>query len=279
MGASIWTREQVASRILAGETLVILKNKVMRIPQSWLNAHPGGSLAILHFVGRDAADEIGAFHSEETLRRMKGFEVAEVEVGEHGWVPLLPPVMSGWVRKAGADGKMSWFREASTLRPAAEEVSELAPPSQILLVHKDAPQDQRGPTREALEPGPSPLSPKVESEHSKAYKELHKRVSDAGLFKTRYISGYGPEVVRYVAFIALSVLAYSKGWYLTSAFFLGLYWHQVTFTVHDLGHLGVTHDWNIDRLIAIIIADLTGGLSVGWWVDVSTSSYHAFYKH
>ena len=39
-------RDQVAQRILAGETLLILQDKVIRVPPSWLNAHPGGALAI-----------------------------------------------------------------------------------------------------------------------------------------------------------------------------------------------------------------------------------------
>jgi len=49
--------------------------------------------------------------------------------------------------------------------------------------------------------------------------------------------------------------------------FLGLLWHQLTFTAHDLGHNGVTHNWVIDRILGVVIADLIGGLSIGWWVD------------
>ncbi len=33
--------------------------------------------------------------------------------------------------------------------------------------------------------------------------------------------------------------------------------------------MGVTGNWNVDRLISIAVADFIGGLSVGWWVDVS----------
>jgi len=44
-------------------------------------------------------------------------------------------------------------------------------------------------------------------------------------------------------------------------------WHQLVFTVHDLGHMGVTHDWAWDRAMAIFCADFIGGLSIGWWVD------------
>lgn len=279
MGVPLWTREQIASRILAGETLFIYGNKVIRVPQSWLNAHPGGALAILHFVGRDASDEVSAFHSEETMKRMKGYAIAEVEFGEFGWDPLLPPVMSGWVRKPGPDGVIRWYSEAVALKHPPEECSDTSPPSQILLVRKEERQALSAPTRATLEPGPSTVSLKTEAKHSRAYKELHQRVVDAGLYKTRYVTGYGPEVVRYVTFAVVSALAYQRGWILTSAFFLGLFWHQMTFTVHDLGHLGVTHIWAVDRLIAILIADFMGGLSVGWWVDVSPrASMHFIYR-
>ncbi len=268
MGIPLWTRDKVAARILAGENLFILRDQVIRIPQSWLEAHPGGALAILHFVGRDATDEVSAFHSDDTQRRMKGYAVGAVEVGEYGWEPLLPPVMSGWVRKLGKDGKQHWYNEASTVHSSVN--TEKSPSSQILLVKADSSAiELEGPTLESLQCGPSPLSAKTQAQHSAAYKALHKRVTDAGLFKTRYITGYGPEVVRYTMFATIAAIAYSKGWLVTSAFFLGLFWHQLTFTVHDLGHLGVTHVWTIDRLVAIFLADFLGGLSVGWWVDVS----------
>lgn len=269
MGIPIWTRQQVANRILAGETLVVLRNKVLRIPQSWLHAHPGGSLAILHFVGRNATDEVAAFHSDETLRRIKGYEVAEIEVTEHGWTSLLPPVMSGWVRKIGKDGKMGWYREAVPLPSSEEKGSYKHPAAEVLLVHEDDATKQTGPTLATLEPGASSLSPQLEAKRSEAYTKLHQRIIDAGFYQCRFLTGYGPEIARYLTFIVISIVAYSKSWFVTSAFFLGLFWHQVTFTAHDLGHVGVTHNWTIDRIIGICIADFMGGLSIGWWVDVS----------
>src|SRR5262245_43748479 len=125
-----WTRDQVACRILAGETLVVFENQLLRIPTSWLNAHPGGSLAILHFVGRDVSDEILAYHSEETLHKLKSYAVGLVETGEHGWDPFVPPIMSGWVRRIGKTGQQEWRNEAGAIR--SSENSHLSPSSQIL---------------------------------------------------------------------------------------------------------------------------------------------------
>lgn len=276
MGQStLCTRQDVAVRILAGELLIIYQGCLLRIPQSWLDAHPGGSLALLHFVGRDATDEIEAYHSNDTLKMIKRFSVGRVELTDGAWEPLVPPIMSGWVRRLNPDGKSEWHQEATAVR--STENTPLSPSSQILLVDKDLTLQPHAPTLATLSPSPTDLSLKVQARHSRAYRELHKRIVDAGLYKTPYLTGYGPEVTRYVLLAGISAYAYSQDWLMTSAVFLGLLWHQLAFTAHDLGHMGVTHDWVIDRLIAILIADFMGGLSIGWWVEVSktrqTNSY------
>lgn len=269
-----WTREQVAARILAGETIIILRDKVVRVPQAWLASHPGGSLAILHFVGRDASDEVEAFHSDETLKRMRAHIVGTLDVGETGWTPLVPPITTGWVRRLGKNGSPEWHNEASEMRPT--EDTELSPASQILLVKKReqgaGSADTEGPALANLELPPTRLSAKVAAQHSNAYKTLHKRVVDAGLYDTPYITGYGPEIIRYTLLAACSALAYRRDWLVVSAVLLGMFWQQLTFFAHDLGHNGVTHNWTYDRILGIFIADLVGGLSIGWWVDVSDIS-------
>src|ERR1051325_7181693 len=95
----VWTRDEVCTRILAGETLFIYNGKLIRVPPSWLAKHPGGRLAILHFVGRDATDEVNAFHPEAALKQLNRYSIGRVAVGPNGWEPLVPPVMTGWVRK------------------------------------------------------------------------------------------------------------------------------------------------------------------------------------
>ncbi|KAG5988702.1 hypothetical protein E4U43_004659 [Claviceps pusilla] len=51
--------EIVDELIANGNTIVIFQDYVLRL-NSWLERHPGGSLAIEHMVGRDATDEITA---------------------------------------------------------------------------------------------------------------------------------------------------------------------------------------------------------------------------
>lgn len=49
--------DTVADLIAQGQTIVIYQDYVLRL-DSWLDRHPGGRLAILHMVGKDATDEI-----------------------------------------------------------------------------------------------------------------------------------------------------------------------------------------------------------------------------
>lgn len=74
------SRSQLKQRIVAGECLVIYKNKVLNLTR-WADKHPGGRLAILHFVGRDATDEMDAYHSQQDISRFKGFVCGRVESG------------------------------------------------------------------------------------------------------------------------------------------------------------------------------------------------------
>ncbi|KDR84917.1 hypothetical protein GALMADRAFT_233386 [Galerina marginata CBS 339.88] len=269
MGATtLWTRAQVAARILNGDTLIVYHGHLLSIPQKWLDAHPGGSLAFLHFVGRDATDEIEANHQDHTLPLIPKYSIGRVELTDGIWEPFLPPISTGWVRRPGAAGKLEWYKEAAGVYSSQNQHSEFFPSSSVLLVESDPSQPKAsGPTLASLKPPPSTLSLKEQARQSKAYRELHKHIIEAGLYKTRYITGYGPEILRYTLIASLSIYFYVHDWLITSAVFLGLLWHQLVFTAHDLGHMGVTHNWTIDRLIAITIADFIGGLSIGWWVN------------
>lgn len=234
----VWTREDIAKRILNGEYILIRHGNVLRIPEKWLSSHPGGALAILHFIGRDASQEMDVYHSDDTLKRMDAYVVARIQLP---WDPLLPPVMSGWVRT-----NAGWQRDASA--------------GQVLLM-KDATFD--------LQPPPTPLSLKTQEQYVQAYRELHRRVKEAGLYQTCYVTGYGPEFIRYIILFGCSLYAHYRSWFIVSAVLMGGLWHQLAFLAHDLGHIGVTHDWTVDRLLGIFTANFMGGVSIGWWVDVS----------
>ncbi|KAN0134807.1 Fatty acid desaturase domain containing protein [Lactarius tabidus] len=259
------TREAVALRILNGETLFVLNGNLIAVPHSWLSSHPGGALSILHLVGRDATDEVQAYHPDHVLKRMLAFSQGPVQLSEDGWVPLLPPIFTGWYRKLAPDGSFQWHNEA--MPEYSSENTSASPSSQVLLVKNSGASPGSGPSLASIQPPATTLSLKRQSQHSAAYKQLHKRIVDAGLYQTRYISGYGPEVARYVFFALSAFILYRNQWFFLSAVSLGALWHQLVFFCHDLGHVGFTHNWQKDRLIAIFLADFIGGVSIGWWVN------------
>jgi delta8-fatty-acid desaturase len=96
------------------------------------------------------------------------------------------------------------------------------------------------------------------------YRLLHERVKAEGLYDCNYLA-YAIEGARYTLFFGLMLLFLRWEWYVTSAFFLGCFWHQLVFTAHDAGHMGITHNFQADTVIGIIVADFLGGLSLGWW--------------
>ena len=98
-------RNEIAHLICLGHVLVLHRRTVYRL-NPWLATHPGGALAILHFVGRDATDELEAYHPVTVINRMRAFAVGEVDDRDWsdvtGWRPLVPPVQLGWPDKSTA---------------------------------------------------------------------------------------------------------------------------------------------------------------------------------
>ena len=108
------------------------------------------------------------------------------------------------------------------------------------------------------------LDPATQDAIVHKYRRLYKRIEDEGLFQCNY-SAYAFEMCRYTFLFGMFLLTLRTGYFAVSGLLLGLLWHQLVFTVHDAGHMGITHNFQVDTVIGIIIADFIGGLSVGWW--------------
>jgi len=108
------------------------------------------------------------------------------------------------------------------------------------------------------------LDHKTQDNITQKYRALQRRIEAAGLYKCNYMA-YGIECLRYASFFCAFLYLLKSGWYITSAIPLACFWHQLTFTVHDAAHMGITHDFTIDSTIAMTIASYLGGLSAGWW--------------
>lgn len=96
------------------------------------------------------------------------------------------------------------------------------------------------------------------------YRQLHERVTQAGLYDCDY-TAYAIEGASHVALFVVTLALVSYGQYALGGLCLGFMWHQLVFVAHDSGHTGITHNFQVDSVIAIIVADFIGGLSMGWW--------------
>lgn len=108
------------------------------------------------------------------------------------------------------------------------------------------------------------LDPVTQEEVVQKYRLLDERLHAEGLYDCNYLA-YAIECCRYTFFASMAFVCLKWGWYGTSGLFLGCLWHQLVFTVHDAGHMGITHNFTIDSLIGIVLSDFIGGLSIGWW--------------
>ncbi|QPG94370.1 hypothetical protein C2857_005791 [Epichloe festucae Fl1] len=310
--------EMVDELIANGDTVVIFQDDVLRL-NSWLDRHPGGRLAIEHMVGRDATDEITAYHSEKTLRTMKAYRIGRKPIGP--WINRTPPIRGGIFHARAQldispdDSDLEMVKEkesvdegygsaashrSSTGTPEPEFASgrglslspeRAAPRARTGYSADDASSVYEGKadvadfaiksaqlalspdewTEWAIQQGKNddvrdypPVDTAVQQDIARKYRQLHKRVQDAGFYDCPYTE-YGKEMARYTALFAGFVVAVRAEWYMTSAIFLGLFWHQIMFTAHDAGHRAITSNFTVDTLIALFIADFCCGLSMGWW--------------
>jgi sphingolipid 8-(E)-desaturase len=226
---------------------------------------------------------------------MMSFQVGKVE---KRWRNFLPPIQGGVFRTEADEAsitRLGDFEEASSSRSITppespifdpvggprhllrrntsdlHEVSSLSSLSSIgeeeQGVGKDKPSHLDIYTQKVinldLAKYPS-LDPETQDDIVRRYRLLHERIRAEGLYQCDYLS-YLKEICRYTILFGMCVLCLQQGWYGTSGLFLGILWHQLVFTAHDAGHMGITHSFTLDTLIGIIIADFLGGLSLGWW--------------
>ncbi|GAA5984608.1 hypothetical protein JCM10908_003421 [Rhodotorula pacifica] len=283
----ILTRREVASRITRGELLVLHPPLVYRVPRQWLELHPGGHHAILHYVGRDASCEIEAYHTARTVQeRMARWIVGKVDIDDseenqgEGWRDMTPPIQLGkWpvpiptITVSSPPASPARKRTDPAAGAANEQKLDKAlassAPADVLTV------DMVDPPLCQQDYQHLPLTPAYQAHLRRSVKKLYARIQSKGLdTPPRFLAGYGPSLLIYISLVVLSVWSYRRAIashatldYIVAAFFLGAFYHQVTFVVHDAGHTALTGSWTIDRLWGIAMADFMGGLSVGWWAD------------
>ncbi|PGH16594.1 hypothetical protein AJ79_01700 [Helicocarpus griseus UAMH5409] len=284
----LFSRREIEGLIADGKHIIILDGKVLKV-DAWLRFHPGGDKSIKHMVGRDATDEATALHSPEALQRMNSFQIGRIE---GRWINFLPPIQGGKFRSYNEDEPDTPelnYEDSSEqdisdppspiFEPGESTARFRGPASSVSSISSSPPSTPSKMDREArplfLDARTQqeiimdrakypPLDPKSQDFIVEKFRALRQQLKDEGLYNCNYFA-YLIEISRYTLLGALSYYFLTKGWYGTSGFFLGCMWHQLVFTAHDAGHMGITHNFHLDTVLGIIIADYIGGLSLGWW--------------
>nr|POE51141.1 delta 8-(e)-sphingolipid desaturase [Quercus suber] len=293
---AILSRNEIEALIAKGHKIVIVKGNVLKV-DAWLPFHPGGSKAILHMVGRDATNEVRAFHSAETQKIMLRYRIGKIE-GQ--WQDFLPPIQGGVFNdKEQADLIAEEESDESPRHDDGyESVSSQEPSPVFDPIHRSGLTQRKGSTGASssatsvssieLEDSQSAVKGKdqhgdrtqqdlqhdldvypsldtaTQQEIIEKYQRLDQHIRAEGLYDCNY-TAYCIEVVRYTFLALSSYYCLRQGWYIPSAIFLGMFWHQLVFTVHDAGHMGITHNFHTDSIIGMFIANFLGGLSCCWW--------------
>lgn len=102
-----------------------------------------------------------------------------------------------------------------------------------------------------------------------AFREMQESLEKEGLYETRMTFYYGEAIKLLILFgISLYILINNpNSWkHITgSAVIMALFWQQLAFVAHDIGHNGVTHNMAIDNKIGVVIGNFLTGISMGWW--------------
>ncbi|KAM5352129.1 hypothetical protein ACJ41O_004852 [Fusarium nematophilum] len=286
----VMTRDEIEALIAEGRKVVIFHQQVIKA-DPWLPYHPGGDKAMLHMVGKDASDEIDSLHSFEARQQMLRYRIGRIE---GPWMNFVPPIQGGVYRTRAE------IEQAASDPECSKDIALSTPSSRVPspvfdddgVRHRAGDRAKNGAralsvssastveetemdgmsyldtiTREhiTLELDKYPAPDEVtQAKVIAKYRQLHQRIYDAGLYKCNYWA-YGKECCRYLGLFTSSMVCLHFKYYALSAFLMGALWHQLVFSAHDAGHMGITHNFHVDSCIGIVIADFIGGLSMGWW--------------
>jgi sphingolipid 8-(E)-desaturase len=119
-------RGDIEALIAEGRKIVIVNGRVLKT-DAWLPYHPGGDKAILHMVGRDATNEVTAFHSAETLEFMHKYQIGRVE---GIWADFVPPLQCGKFRTREEQEQDACESSGHSQRESSAEPSPVFEPAE-----------------------------------------------------------------------------------------------------------------------------------------------------
>lgn len=266
---TVMSPAEVEHLIAQGHAIVIYNKLVLRL-DGWIKFHPGGDKAIHHMIGRDATDEMNSYHSEESIAMFKKFRVGIID---YDWINMLPPIQGGQYNTTDGTHSLNLCGQVDAL------IEPKIPQGVVLLegmkeYYPTSNQPIRDPrsvinnydnglVESDLHNIPA-LDYDTQRELSRKYNELHEKIIKDNLYECPYFEYFKQFCINLVLGLAAAI-CYKTQHYFISAIFLGFFWQQLVFIAHDSGHISITHNYQIDNIIGIIIADFIGGLSLGWW--------------
>lgn len=111
-------------------------------------------------------------------------------------------------------------------------------------------------------------TPVATDEATLAFRKLTTQMEEAGLFETNYTFYYKLGVVyagMFLLVVAGVLLSDRLIVHALAGALLGLFWQQVAYIGHDLGHNAITHNRVMDSCWGLIVGNLMTGVSMGWW--------------
>ncbi|CUM67951.1 uncharacterized protein PRCAT00005664001 [Priceomyces carsonii] len=300
--SKIIPRSRIIELISQGNAIVIYKKYVLNLT-SWLPKHPGGEKAVHHMIGRDATDEMNAYHSTEAINVFKNWKIGEID---YYWENLLPPIQgatytkavqqSGSLLEVKLDDLLTEGSEAE-LNSSASSINSLefenkglgypggkveaTIPQNMLVLESN--KEDLFPVKSDVIIDPHLLIQNYDNKLAQQdvlkmpaldyntqqylrdkYSDLHEILIKNGFYKCNYWS-YFRELVKISSLLLFSFSFLKLSYYKISAILLGMAWQQMTFIAHDAGHVSITHNYQIDNLFGMLISCWIGGLSLGWW--------------
>lgn len=314
----VLSRKDIANLIRKGNAIVIYEDIVLNLT-SWLPFHPGGDKAVYHMVGRDATDEMNAYHGPETVKTFGRWKIGRID---YEWENMTPPIQ-GAAYDDNREKRNFSLEEKIDLAPSDDSEGEisLASTSSDTLSeqegtgkpeaknHKsryEAPGFPKGKVTPIVSPNIHVLNqenvnevypifkeggivdPKIlvqnydnalshrdlesvplldyktQAALRAKYYELHNTIIKNGFYQCDYWA-YVRELIKIGSLFLYSFSFLKLNHIFLSALFMGIAWQQMMFIAHDAGHVSITHDYQIDNVFGMLIADWFGGLSLGWW--------------
>ncbi|KAJ1734868.1 hypothetical protein LPJ61_000847 [Coemansia biformis] len=224
------TPAELRQRISGGEYLVIINGLVCKL-NGFVDKHPGGPLAIMHMVGRDATDEVVAMHPGD---------VYECTMPRWAVARFVPD---------DSDSSAISYVEDMDLPYSAPRLSALRSDGHA----------QPGKASDGLD----------YAAIQRDYRLLDQRLHREGYYKCNY-KAYALELALFVALVAGAMGPIVSGSPRTwpcvfAAICMALLRQQTAFLAHDLGHCSVTGRRRLDWALGIFFSDFLGGISLGWW--------------